>query len=81
MFFFAFKKRKKKCKKIQVGLELMTSESVFTACDPTYTTTDKLSWPIQIEVVNSLRALPFTRSCINSDRKSRLASTTSLPTT
>ena len=39
----------------------MTSGSVFTARDPTYTTTDKLRWPMQIWVVNSLRALPFTR--------------------
>ena len=30
---------------------------------------------MQIEVVYSLRALPYTRPCINSDRKSRLACT------
>ena len=42
----------------------MTSGSVLTARDPTYTTTDKLRCPRQIEAVHSLRAFPFTRPCI-----------------
>ena len=45
------------------------------ARDPTYTTMDKLRRPRQIKVGNSLRAFPFTRPRINSDRKSRLACT------
>ena len=52
----------------------MTSGSVFSAREATYTTREKLRRPRQIKVGISLRALPCTRPRINSDRKSGLAS-------
>ena len=78
-FFFFLreeKKKKKKKKKKEVSGRARTHDLyICIQCvrDPIYTTTDKLRRPRQIEVVNSLRALPFTHPCINSDRKSRLA--------